>query len=204
MTIGLRAELRRDLSWVTTVRAARMPFRRRTAWMLAGLLAVISVGLTAATASLMLWPRTDSPGRADAVVVLAGGQGERLARALQLVQTGTAPALAISNGDDPQWREANRLCNRGSTFEVVCFRPDPDSTRGEARAIAALAASRRWQSLVVVTSTYHVTRARLLLERCYAGEMSFVSASPSAGAFRTFLNVAREWAGLARSLARDC
>jgi uncharacterized SAM-binding protein YcdF (DUF218 family) len=168
------------------------------------LLAVVSVGLVAATAMLLLWPRTDPPGRADAVVVLAGGQGERLARALELVRAGAAPALVISNGDDPQWPEANRLCNGSSTFEVVCFRPHPDSTRGEARAIAALASSRRWQSLVVVTSTYHVTRARLLLTRCYAGETSFVAAPSSAGSFRMFLNVAREWVGLARSIGRGC
>lgn len=36
------------------------------------------------------------------------------------------------------------------------------------------------------------------------GKTSFVAAAPSAGAFRIFLNVGREWAGLARSLTPGC
>jgi len=181
-----------------------MHLARKTAWMLVALFAVGLVAVGAATVKFILRPETDSPERADAVAVLAGGQGERLAKALQLIQTGTAPALVISNGADPKWPEANRLCSGTSTFEVICFRPDPDNTRGEARALASLAESRRWQSLLVVTSTYHVTRARLLLRRCYAGKTSVLAAPSSAGAFRMFLNVTREWAGLARSLAHGC
>jgi uncharacterized SAM-binding protein YcdF (DUF218 family) len=148
-------------------------------------------------------PETDSPARADAVVVLVGGQGERLTKALELIHADTAPTLVIANGDDPKWAEANRLCRGISSFEVVCLRPDPDNTRGEARALGSLTERRGWQSLVVVTSTYHVTRARLLVRRCYAGK-SFVAAPPSAGAFRMFLNVSREWAALARSLVHGC
>jgi len=181
-----------------------MHLARKTAWILVALFAVGLVPVGAATVKFILRPETDSPERADAVAVLAGGEGERLAKALQLIQPGTAPALVISNGADPKWPEANRLCGGTSTFEVICFRPDPDNTRGEARALASLAESRRWQSLVVVTSTYHVTRARLLLRRCYAGKTSVVAAPSSAGAFRMFLNVTREWAGLARSLTHGC
>jgi uncharacterized SAM-binding protein YcdF (DUF218 family) len=177
---------------------------RKAAWTLATVFAAVAVALTAATARLLVWPKTDAPSRAGAVVVLAGGQGERLTKALQLVQAGTAPTLVIANGDDPRWPEANRLCHGAASFEVVCFRPDPDNTRGEARAIASLGESRGWSSLVVVTTTYHVTRARLLIGRCYTGRTSFVAASPSAGPFRMFLNVTREWAGLATSLADDC
>jgi uncharacterized SAM-binding protein YcdF (DUF218 family) len=181
-----------------------MHLARKAAWTLATVLTVGSIALIVATARLLLWPETDSLARADALVVLAGGQGERLTKALELVHAGTAPALVIANGDDPRWPEANRLCSGASSFEVICFRPDPDSTRGEARALASLAESRGWQALVVVTSTYHVTRARLLVRRCYAGKTSFVAAPPSAGAFRLFLNISREWAGLARSLTHGC
>jgi uncharacterized SAM-binding protein YcdF (DUF218 family) len=78
-----------------------------------------------------------------------------------------APTLVISDGLAPGWPEANRLCHGGSRrFRVLCFRPDPYSTRGEARAVARMAAVRGWRSVVVVTSTYHVTRARLLFDRC--------------------------------------
>jgi uncharacterized SAM-binding protein YcdF (DUF218 family) len=177
---------------------------RNAAWTLATVFAVLSIALIAATARLLLWPETDSPVRADAVVVLAGGQGERLTKALELIHADTAPTLVIGNGDDPKWAEANRLCSGTSSFEVICFRPDPDNTRGEARVLGSLAERRGWQSLVVVTSTYHVTRARLLVRRCFAGKTSFVAAPPSGGAFHMFLNVTREWAGLASSLAHGC
>jgi uncharacterized SAM-binding protein YcdF (DUF218 family) len=177
---------------------------RKAVRTLAAAFAVVSIALIAAPTRLLLWPETDLPARADAVVVLAGGQGERLTKALELIHADTAPTLVITNGDDPKWAEANRLCRGASSFEVICFRPDPDNTRGEARALGSLAERRGWQSLVVVTSTYHVTRARLLLRRCYAGKTSFVGAPSSAGTFRTFLNLSREWAGLARSLIRGC
>jgi hypothetical protein len=83
-----------------------MHFARKTAWTLAAVFALGSIGLAGASARLMLWPVADAPERAGAVVVLAGGEGERLANALQLIQTATAPALVISNGDDPNWPEA--------------------------------------------------------------------------------------------------
>jgi uncharacterized SAM-binding protein YcdF (DUF218 family) len=62
---------------------------------------------------------------------------------------------------------------------VVCFHPDPYSTRGEAEAFSRLAAKRGWRSVVVVSSRYHLVRARMLFERCYDGQVSTVSANGS-------------------------
>jgi uncharacterized SAM-binding protein YcdF (DUF218 family) len=47
--------------------------------------------------------------------------------------------------------------------------PTPFSTRGEAEGFARLAAARGWASVLVVSSRYHVARARILFERCFAG-----------------------------------
>ena len=119
----------------------------------------------------VLWPEQDSPGHADAVVVLAGDH-LRLGKALELMTRHVARTLVISDGLAPGWRQANRLCRGGARFRVLCFRPEPYSTRGEARAIARMAAARGWSSVVVVTSTYHVARARLLFDRCVAARVS--------------------------------
>ena len=120
----------------------------------------------------VLWPAQDSARHADAVVVLAGDH-LRLGKALELMTRRVAPALVISDGLAPGWRDANRLCRGGGNrFRVLCFRPDPYSTRGEARAVARMAAARGWRSVVVVTSTYHVTRARLLFDRCVDARVS--------------------------------
>jgi uncharacterized SAM-binding protein YcdF (DUF218 family) len=158
-----------------------------------------------ATAILFVWPREEEPRSADAVVVLSGVRKARLAKGLELVRSGVAPTLVISDGRAPGWPEANRLCDGGaSRFRVVCFRPDPYSTHGEAADIARLARARGWRSLVVVTSRYHVTRARLLFRRCVGGPVSGAAADTSPSAMA--LNVPAEWGKLLwqLTLERDC
>ncbi len=138
-----------------------------------------------AVAVLFVWPSANQspPAHADAVVVLAGGGNSRLDPALKLVQRGIAPVLAISSAfKDPKWKKAHRLC-RGAygrtRFRVVCFQAVPYSTRGEARTVARLARELDWRRIVVVTSTYHVTRARMLFRRCYHGRLWMVGTSAS-------------------------
>ena len=101
--------------------------------------------------------------KADAIVVL-GGRANRLPVGLRLHEEGVAPVLLVFNssgaGDD----------------EHVYERPDPYTTRGEARAIARLADEHGWRSVVVVTSGYHVPRARLIVRRAYDGEVQMVGA----------------------------
>jgi uncharacterized SAM-binding protein YcdF (DUF218 family) len=146
--------------------------------MLVRVLAVL-VGLwLVLCAFLFLWPREDSPERVDAVVVLAGGRKFRLEKGLELMRRGVAHTLVISDGRAPQWPEANRLCDRGqgAGFRVVCFKPDPYSTSGEAEMVARLARARGWRSVAVVTSTFHVFRARMLFERCVDGDVAAVGA----------------------------
>jgi uncharacterized SAM-binding protein YcdF (DUF218 family) len=126
-----------------------------------------------AAAVLFVWPPGHRSEHADAAVVLAGGRGPRLARGIDLVHRGIAPVLVVSDGWSPTWPEANRLCaGRPAPVPVVCFHPDPYSTRGEARAFARLAARRGWTSVVLVSSRYHLLRARMLFERCFDGSIS--------------------------------
>jgi hypothetical protein len=103
---------------------------------------------------------------ADAVVVL-GGHGARVGVGVGLVREGFAPMLALSSGCPPPQPDG---------VEVVPFTPRPFNTRGEASAVAELARKRRWRSIVVVTSGYHIRRARLLFERAVAAETTFVTA----------------------------
>ncbi|HTZ07325.1 MAG TPA: YdcF family protein [Gaiellaceae bacterium] len=136
------------------------------------LVLAVLVGLwLVACAFLFVWPRADSPPKhADAVVVLSGGLDRRLDPAVALVRDGVAPNLVISSPTRGKWPQARALCGGGKKIagvRVVCFQPDPYSTQGEARAVAAMAQRRGWSRVVVVTSTFHVTRARMLIERCY-------------------------------------
>jgi uncharacterized SAM-binding protein YcdF (DUF218 family) len=168
-------------------------------------LAVVGAVLLGATARLFVWPPTDAVGRADAVVVLDGGRGERLDAARELVARGTAPTLAISTGRELDPGEAGGLCTTPQPVEVVCFTPTPDSTRGEARAVAALARRHGWDDLVLVTSTYHVTRATMLVERCFDGAVDVVAAHPPARPLHWAAALGHEWGALVdASLRRGC
>jgi uncharacterized SAM-binding protein YcdF (DUF218 family) len=134
-------------------------------------LAVASAVWLAVASYLFLVPHDDEPPRrADAVVVLSGSK-ERLPVGERLVRDGVAPVLVLSGGPeaekiDPQ---VGARCRRPRP--PVCFRAEPSSTRGEARALARLARRRGWDELVVVTSGFHVFRARRILERCYRGRL---------------------------------
>jgi uncharacterized SAM-binding protein YcdF (DUF218 family) len=133
--------------------------------------AVVVAAWIAVAVRFVLWPAQDRARRADAVVVLAGDH-LRLGKALELMTRRVAPTLVISDGLARGWHRANRLCRGRERFRVICFRASPYSTRGEAETVARMAAARRWRSVVVVTSTYHVTRARLLFRRCVDGQVS--------------------------------
>ena len=168
-------------------------------------LGVLLVAWIVATIRIVFVPTEDDPGKADAVVVLAGSKHERLDRGLELVRDGVAPTLVISDGFDPRQPRANRLCRDGGDgFSVACFTPDPDSTRGEARAVGELARKRGWQRVLLVTSRFHVTRARMLFDRCLDADVD------AAGVDYPWTSVpaavAGEWVklGLSETVSRGC
>jgi uncharacterized SAM-binding protein YcdF (DUF218 family) len=116
------------------------------------------------------------PVRADAVVVLQGSK-TRLPVGLRLVREGYAPLLVISRGD--RKKVERRLCSgrqRLPHVRVVCFDAEPTSTRGEAEFIGRLARRRGLARIDVVTSQFHVFRARIVIERCYHGDLRMVGA----------------------------
>ncbi len=165
-----------------------------------------AVGAAALAAVLVLvslipfvWPMRDRVERADAVMVLSGDHGERLAKGLSLMEEGVAPTLVL-NGT-PDLELVLELCKGGQPFEVVCLRPDPDSTRAEARAAGRLASERRWDEVVVVTTKYHVPRARLLFSRCITGKVKMVGATPPYGRAMRARQVFREWLAVGYSMA---
>lgn len=147
-----------------------------------------------AVALLFVWPQADTgaPAHADAVVVLSGGRNWRLDPALKLVERRVAPILAISSPfRDQKWTKAHRLCNGQDgplRFKVICFQAVPYSTRGEAETVTRLAKHDGWKRIVVVTSEYHVTRARMLFRRCYHGGLWMVGTSAP------WLTLPVEWA----------
>jgi uncharacterized SAM-binding protein YcdF (DUF218 family) len=164
------------------------------------LLVLLLAALTAASVWLFVFPRTDAARRADAVVVLSGSNYDRLTKGLALVRARVAPVLVVSDG----FRTAPQLCNRRRPYRVLCVEPHPFSTRGEAEEIARLAAARGWRRVDVVTSRYHVYRARLIVKRCFHGKLRVIASEPHLLDY--VVGGASEWPKLALALVfrRHC
>ena len=169
------------------------------------MLLVLVAAWLVATALLFVWPRESSPKHANAVVVLSGSRTGRLDKGLALMRRRVAPVLVVSDGLDPRWPQGNRVCrDKALPYTVICFKPEPFSTRGEAEAISRLGKKRGWHSVVVVTSTYHVTRARMIFERCFTGRVQVVGAHYALR--RLPVEIFSEWGKLiyALTLKRGC
>ncbi len=176
---------------------------RRTLIVSASFLALAAFSLLAA-AKLFIWPPSDLARAVDAVVVLSGDHGERMAKARDLLGKGVASTLVHAGTPDSQY--VSRMCNAGEDggFEVVCVRQDPDNTSTEAQAVRSLAAGRNWDSIAVVTTTWHVPRARLLFRRCFDGEVYVLGARRPAESTRALMStVARESIKVAYSLLAE-
>lgn len=135
------------------------------------LLLLLAVVWAIAATWLFVVHHDDRPVKADAVVSLSG-TSSRLPLALRLVRNGYAPLLVVSRSDDPDALE-RRVCAHRAGVRVLCFRAEPYSTTGEARFIG----SRTWRRIDVVTSQFHVFRARILIERCFHGGLRMVGSS---------------------------
>jgi hypothetical protein len=161
---------------------------------------VLAVVFLAATARLFVWPPVDSATHTDAVVALGGDPGQRrAAQAVKLAAGYHVPVAVISLGGGPA------TCPRPPLrVQVICFRPNPVDTRGEAQYVARLVARRHWARIMVVPERSQTTRARLIFERCTGAHLVMVPVSDPA----THLpyDVAYEWGALMKALIwqRSC
>jgi hypothetical protein len=167
--------------------------------------AVTAVALLAAAVLAVTNPPAAGAGSADAIMVHAGGRGDRLDAALALADVGAAPTLVIMNGTAPTWPEANDLCGQSEPYLVLCPDSGIENTVGEARALSELAAERNWASVLVVTSDYHMRRAAILNGRCVEGvEIRPVPAQADITTSRRVLLTIREMLALPQAYTTGC
>jgi hypothetical protein len=121
----------------------------------------------------------------DAIVML-DGSGDRMTTAVGLARAGTAPVLVVSQGS-VQPGQGGPCAPAIAGVRVICFHPDPPTTRGEAEYIGRLAARYHWHSLALVASTPQITPARIRLAYCYPGQIYPVAAPLSAAQWPTSL-----------------
>ena len=176
---------------------SRHRWRRRLLWSL-GTVVVVFV---AATLALFIYPPTDLPRHVDGILSLNGhGEQAREALAVSLAEKGYAPVLLFSQGSSAN----NTPCPKVPRVSVVCFADATDNTRGEARWAGQYAERHHWHSLLIVPSRTQATRARLLVERCFSGQVVVVPAAEPL--WDTPDDVFHEWGGVlaALSIYRGC
>lgn len=169
----------------------------------------VAAGLVVLLVSLPLFvlPSVDEPedvraAPADAVVVLGGGNGERIASASSLLGRlpDPPPQLLLSVPYAPPLLSCGEVPDRPAV-DVRCVVPDPLTTSGEAATVTALAADQGWDRIVVVTSDYHVTRARWLFGACVEQqapslEVLWVVGETEPLSLRGLWQIATEWPSL--------
>jgi uncharacterized SAM-binding protein YcdF (DUF218 family) len=157
---------------------------RKRKWILrvALALAVLLLALVAAAFFLpQMFLCVDSgPVKADAIVVLGGGGGERPERAAELFKEHAAPRIIISGLGDC---ENNRriLLKAGVPAGAIQLEGKSQTTRENAEFTIQLFRAENVHRVILVTSWYHSRRALACFEH-YAPEIQFYS-RPSYFAF---------------------
>lgn len=151
------------------------------AWLAVAVAAVLNLlGAMLGGYLLLSYSAVDELGPADAVVVLGGHHDGREDYGVRLAKEVGARTVLLSNPYAPDDKVMRRLCgtNNGGV-EVVCQRPDPATTRGEAMLARNMAVARDWRRIVVVTWRYHLPRARIVFAQCYSEDPHSVIMRPA-------------------------
>jgi uncharacterized SAM-binding protein YcdF (DUF218 family) len=130
------------------------------------------------------------PARADAIVVMGGGDrhAARETQAASLYTRGLAPLVLTTGGPVAgeaapatyaEW-SVQRLSRRGVPRSAVISTNEGDSTVGDARGVRRLAEARGWRDLVVVTDRWHSHRTEVVFQSVFAGSPIRVYSSPAA------------------------
>ena len=175
--------------------------RGRRRFLLAAV-ALLLTGLGVTTARWFVWPPQGMPAHVDAIVML-DGPGDRLGTTLSLAWAHRAPVVVISRGS-AYWGHGSVCAPAIPRVKVICFRPEPATTRGEAEFAGRLAQRYHWHSIALVTIRPQDTRARLRVERCFPGSIYVVTAPLPADQWP--YQVVYEWGATLKALflQRSC
>lgn len=211
-------------------RADRSPRRRRfvrrrrprlrTVLSLVVALVVFVAAYASVGYQLFYREHSDALRKVDAIVVLGGEHDGREDYGLQLAREGYAKTVLISNpymtnsglkrfvGEKAESQALmQRVCSSGTAdIEVICFAPDPSTTRGEAMFAQRMAKQRNWHSVIVISWRYHLVRARYIFGQCFDGDVVMRPVPrnyPSSTMFWAY-TFAYQYAGLTKAAILGC
>jgi hypothetical protein len=106
--------------------------------------------------------------------------------------------LVVSRG----WQGYSGPCPAATAgVQLICFDPNPGTTRGEAEFVGRLAQRYHWTSIVLVATRGQDTRARIITGRCFSGPVYLVTASLPWDDWP--YQLAYQWAALVKALVLD-
>ena len=136
------------------------------------LVLIWAVGLAAFAARVDRYAPAPEPPAADAIVALTGASDVRIAEGMRLLEADKGRRLLVSGVDRAATREDIRGVIRayGKLYDCcVDLGFQAESTLGNAQETAEWARAHRFDSLVVVTSDYHMPRSLLELRAALPG-----------------------------------
>jgi uncharacterized SAM-binding protein YcdF (DUF218 family) len=170
----------------TSTRSRRGRPSRARSWLVRIVLGLLVIWLLGCYL-VLVQPTVNKLARVDAILVLGPPDVDGRAEAgYALARAHYADTVVVSVQSDLQQQLKGACRNQNPGYQVICFQPDPGSTRGEAREIGRLAREHHWRSVIVITSRYHISRARMIIERCMPGTVLMVAA-PGKPAVSTWL-----------------
>ncbi|GAA4167290.1 YdcF family protein [Gryllotalpicola koreensis] len=184
------------LDELETTRPAPTRGRIVARWVAAALAFLVVIGL--AGLPLYVFPRTDKPVKADAVVVLGPGTPQRVDLGTRLVAEGYASHLYVST--PASMRDYAPCFN----IDTTCFTPSPTTTRGEARFTLDEARAHGWSRVIVITGDFHVSRARFIFDRCSGVDPVMLGTDEERTAFGWVYQYAYQSAGFVKAVIVGC
>lgn len=136
------------------------------------------------------------PAEADAIVVLGGGSGDRVARSLELLEAGYAAQLVLTGADRPDAGGAQDIQDARTDFLLRNdVRPDrihyvfPSSNSWqEANSTLELMRSRGWRRVIVVSDPPHMLRLSYTWRRAFQSHpQSFILVATEPAWWNPFL-----------------
>lgn len=126
------------------------------------LVLIWGIGLFAFAERVRGFTPAPEPARADAIVALTGPSAERVNAAIRLLEQDKGKRVLISGVNREVRRQELRALTPGSNRLFNCCVDlgfEAEDTIGNAQEIAAWADAKGYDSLIVVTSDYHMPRA---------------------------------------------
>ncbi|KQQ09904.1 YdcF family protein [Rathayibacter sp. Leaf296] len=149
------------------------------------LVPLLALALLGAGIPLYVTPPIERiPEQADAVFVLGPSTRARVEYARRIIESGATDVMVLSVGPEEMQADYEdkkyKKCNEEGG-DVLCYAAEPLTTQGEARQLERMAEEYGWDSVIVMTNEPHIVRARMIMERCYSGEISMIPSNEPMG-----------------------